>query len=86
MPPVIPSGIRLGTPGITTRGMTEHEMKLIAKWILSVIDHVKDEKIPMDKEERIKFMKSFRANLPKDKFLLRIASEVKSLCKKYPTV
>jgi glycine hydroxymethyltransferase len=85
MPPFIPSGVRLGTPGLTTRGMKEKEMKLIAKWILSVIGHVKGERIPMDKDERIKFMKSFRLKILKDKYLLGIASEVKTLCKKFPT-
>lgn len=83
-PPFIPSGIRLGTPGLTTRGMKEKEMKQVAKWILSVIDHVKDEKISEDKVKRIEFMKVFRARLTKDKFLRKIAGEVKSLCKKFP--
>ncbi len=85
MPPFIPSGIRLGTPGLTTRGMGAPEMKQVSKWILSVVDHVKDEKIPMDKEERVKFMKSYRLLLPKDRFLQGIASEVRTLCKKFPT-
>src|SRR3989338_1819594 len=42
--PFYPSGLRLGTPAITTRGMRENEMKEIAKGIATVIDNHKDEK------------------------------------------
>lgn len=42
--PFDPSGIRLGTPALTTRGMKESEMALIADWIDQAITHYQDEK------------------------------------------
>lgn len=41
-PPAITSGVRLGTPAITTRGMKEEEMKLIGGWIAQVLLNPKD--------------------------------------------
>ena len=38
-PPMNPSGVRFGTPAITTRGMKEEEIKKIAVWINSAIEH-----------------------------------------------
>jgi len=44
-PPMNPSGIRIGTPTVTTRGMKEEEMKLIAEYIDEAIKNKDDDKI-----------------------------------------
>ena len=41
-PPMKPSGIRIGTPALTTRGMGEREMRVIGKWIVEALDHRND--------------------------------------------
>ena len=38
LPPFRPSGIRLGTPAMTTRGLKEPDMVLIASWIKQAIE------------------------------------------------
>jgi glycine hydroxymethyltransferase len=42
-PPLRPSGVRVGTPALTTRGMKEAEMRQIAKWITRALEHRNDD-------------------------------------------
>jgi glycine hydroxymethyltransferase len=42
-PPMKPSGIRIGTPALTTRGMKEPEMKMVAGWIVAALEHRNDD-------------------------------------------
>ncbi len=44
-PPAIASGIRIGTPAVTTRGMQEPQMQLIAHWISEVLNNLGDETV-----------------------------------------
>ncbi len=41
-PPMKPSGIRVGTPALTTRGMREAEMRVIGRWIVEALEHRTD--------------------------------------------
>lgn len=84
MPPFYPSGVRLGTPAITTRGMKDKEMKKIAKWYFEVLEEVKNYRLPEEKEKRQEFMRKFRGEAEKNKKLTSIAKEVKKLCSEFP--
>lgn len=82
--PFYPSGVRIGTPLVTSRGMKEKEMKMIAGWIARVAKHVSQEQLPADKKERAAFLKDFRKRALKDKELLNIRKEVAALTVKFP--
>jgi glycine hydroxymethyltransferase len=44
-PPAIASGIRIGTPAVTSRGLQEPQMELIAHWISEVLNNLEDESV-----------------------------------------
>lgn len=43
LPPFRPSGLRLGTPAMTTRGLKEDDMAKIAEWMMQAVKNYKDE-------------------------------------------
>ena len=58
--PFITSGVRLGTPAITARGMKEEEARKIAKMIVKVLENINDEeKIAEVKKEVVELTKKF---------------------------
>lgn len=52
-PPLVTSGIRLGTPALTSRGMGESEMQLIGRWIGEVLDHVENVEVQKRIRDRV---------------------------------
>lgn len=55
---LVTSGIRIGTPALTSRGMKEPEMEIIAELINRVISNPKDEKVKKEVSEEVKNLTS----------------------------
>lgn len=55
-PPMNPSGIRIGTPAITTRGLKENEMKLVVEYIDMALQNKEDEVKLNELKEKVKEM------------------------------
>jgi glycine hydroxymethyltransferase len=59
-PPLVTSGIRLGTPAVTTRGMKEQDMELIVSLIDRVItNHSNDDELKKINDEVAQFTSNF---------------------------
>lgn len=82
--PFYPSGLRLGTPAVSVRGMKEKQMEEIAGWIDQIVNHLGQRQIPIDQVSRREYLKKFRKEIETDKLLLNIRSQVKSLCRRFP--
>jgi glycine hydroxymethyltransferase len=81
--PFYPSGIRIGTPSVTTRGMRSREMVKIAAWIAAVMDLIADENLPEDPKACGAYLRDFRARVAKDTSLRAIRDDVRSVCQKF---
>lgn len=66
LPPFKPSGIRLGTPAITTRGLKEDDMKTLADWMQRAIAAYQDETVLATLREEVKQF-ALRYPLPSDR-------------------
>lgn len=78
-----PSGIRLGGPAATTRGMKEKEMKFIAVSVIKVLELIKKYRLP-SKETRTEFLVQFDRDIRKMKELQKIRDEVKKIATRFP--
>ena len=53
LPPMKAGGIRLGSPSVTTRGMKEPEMQLIAGWVAEVLSHLGDANVEQKVRQQV---------------------------------
>ena len=52
-PPMVTSGLRLGSPASTTRGFKEAEFRELSGWIADILDHMGDEKVISDTKQKV---------------------------------
>lgn len=82
--PFYPSGIRLGTPAITTRGMKEDEIIKIGKIIAEVVKRYAVRSLPEGKDERNRCISDFEKEIAADKRLGELKVSVLNICGRFP--
>jgi len=82
--PFYPSGLRLGTPALTSRGMRQGEMVEIANIIVDVIQQVKGYEVPEEKEARLKYIAKFKKEIKANPVVKEAREKVLLLCERFP--
>jgi glycine hydroxymethyltransferase len=82
--PFYPSGIRLGTPALTTRGMREPQMEQISAWIADLTKEAVKHNLPTDKTERTAYLHKYKASLGSNQSVSSVKRKVHDLCALFP--
>jgi len=82
--PFYPSGIRLGTPAATSRGMKTGDMKKIGIFMGRVLKEIKEYRLPTDKEARLLLLKKYTEMIAHNAAIKKIRTEVRAMAKKFP--
>jgi len=82
--PFYPSGLRLGTPAGTSRGMGPKDFERVADWIKQLGDHIQTWQLPNEKDLRLETLKAFRKHLKTDPFYDTLAADVREMCLQFP--
>lgn len=82
--PFYPSGLRLGTPAMTVRGMKERETELIGGWIGEIVEAVGKREIPADSVERKQMLAKFLEEIKGMEKLKEVKEKVEELCIRFP--
>ena len=81
--PFYPSGIRLGTPAATTRGMKKKDMRFIGKMMLQVLKLTKAYSLP-DKTKRKEYIATFKKDIDNNPKIKKWKKEVKAFATQFP--
>lgn len=82
--PFYPSGVRLGTPALTTRGMKETEMGKIGKLIARIVKEFAPTELPGDKDARLAAIKNFTGKLPEHPVVKEVIAAVQEITAQFP--